>query len=396
MYKWIIAVLAVLGGSFGIVQSFRANAQQAVPPLANEPVRNPHAACIAGAGLIEPRSESVMIGVPQPGLVLKVHVKKGVAVKAGDPIFELDARSQEAQKISLQAAVKTAQANLDAIKAYRRKEDEPLLLAKVRQSEANVAQMAAALEQARADREQSEWNLKDLKDREDRLKETVAGGASPETELERARYATKMGEAALNSAHEKVRNMEAQKEGMLATVDQARADLALYRAGPWAADVRKAEAALAEAAARLESNRIEIERMTVRAPLDGEVLRMNLRAGEYLTGGAMTPDSAPVVVGNLKDLHVRVDIDEFDAPRFKPGSKATAYLKGASREPIELEFEAVEPFVIPKRALTNSQNELVDTRVLQVIYRVKENKEHKKPLYVGQQVDVFIDTEPAK
>jgi hypothetical protein len=33
----------------------------------------------------------------------------------------------------------------------------------------------------------------------------------------------------------------------------------------------------------------------------------------------------------------------------------------------------------------------VDTRVLQVIYRVEENE---VPLFVGQQLDVFIDAPP--
>jgi hypothetical protein len=43
---------------------------------------------------------------------------------------------------------------------------------------------------------------------------------------------------------------------------------------------------------------------------------------------------------------------------------------------------------VPKRALTNSQTELVDARVLQVIYRVVSED---VSLYVGQQLDVFIE-----
>ncbi|MBI3829373.1 MAG: biotin/lipoyl-binding protein [Planctomycetes bacterium] len=388
MWKWIIALLAVLGGAFGIVQSFRANAQQAVPPLANEPVQNPYERGIAGAGLIEPRSENVMAAAPEPGLVLKVFVTRGQTVKAGDPLYKLDTRSFEAQRVSLEAAVLSAEANLEAIQAYRRKEEEPGLLAKIAQAEANIAQMAAGINEAKAQVEQSEWSVKDLRLHEKRLQDTVAANATPQEDADRAHYATMMGEAQLAFAREHIRTMEAQRQSMAALADQARADVAIYRAGPWSADVKKAEAALAEARAKLESNKLEIERRTVRAPLDAGVLRMDLRAGEYLAGGITQPESAPVVLGNLNDLHVRVDIDEFDAPRFKNGAKATAFLKGATKAPIPLEFVRVEPFVIPKRALTNSQHELVDTRVLQVIYRVVDAK---TPLYVGQQVDVFID-----
>ena len=47
-----------------------------------------------------------------------------------------------------------------------------------------------------------------------------------------------------------------------------------------------------------------------------------------------------------------------------------------------------EPFVVPKKSLTGDSTERVDTRVLQVIYRVEDDA---LPLFVGQQMDVFID-----
>ena len=53
-----------------------------------------------------------------------------------------------------------------------------------------------------------------------------------------------------------------------------------------------------------------------------------------------------------------------------------------------LEFERVEPYVIPKKSLTGDNTERVDTRVLQVIYSLDVTD---RPVYVGQQLDVFID-----
>jgi hypothetical protein len=51
--------------------------------------------------------------------------------------------------------------------------------------------------------------------------------------------------------------------------------------------------------------------------------------------------------------------------------------------------------VVPKRSLTGDSTERVDTRVLQVIYAISDDK---LPLFVGQQMDVFIEdcTTPAK
>jgi hypothetical protein len=44
--------------------------------------------------------------------------------------------------------------------------------------------------------------------------------------------------------------------------------------------------------------------------------------------------------------------------------------------------------VVPKRSLTGDSTERVDTRVLQIIYKVERDD---LPLFIGQQLDVFID-----
>ncbi len=53
-----------------------------------------------------------------------------------------------------------------------------------------------------------------------------------------------------------------------------------------------------------------------------------------------------------------------------------------------MKFEYIEPYVIPKKSLTGESTERVDTRVLQVIYSFHRGN---FPVYVGQQMDVFID-----
>ena len=48
--------------------------------------------------------------------------------------------------------------------------------------------------------------------------------------------------------------------------------------------------------------------------------------------------------------------------------------------------------MVPKKSLTGDSTERVDTRVLEVIYRVKDQN---ASLYVGQQMDVYIKTPDA-
>ena len=55
-----------------------------------------------------------------------------------------------------------------------------------------------------------------------------------------------------------------------------------------------------------------------------------------------------------------------------------------------MNFVRTEPYVIPKKPLTGENTELVDTRVLQVIYAIDAPN---APLYVGQQLDVSLDAD---
>lgn len=147
-----------------------------------------------------------------------------------------------------------------------------------------------------------------------------------------------------------------------------------------------AKARVLQAQSQVEATETTVERLNVRAPMDGEVLQVNIRPGEFAMAGAV---STPLLVmGNLDQLHVRVDIDENDAWRFRPNGKAVAYLRGNREFSTPLTLAYVEPFVVPKRSLTGDSTERVDMRVLQALYQFDRSRLRA---YVGQQVDVFIE-----
>jgi hypothetical protein len=83
-----------------------------------------------------------------------------------------------------------------------------------------------------------------------------------------------------------------------------------------------------------------------------------------------------------------VDVEEHEAWRVLPEARAAGSVRGNANLKTPLTFVRFEPFVVPKKSLTGDSTERVDTRVLQVIYRVADQK---VPLFVGQQMDVFID-----
>ncbi|WP_199263958.1 efflux RND transporter periplasmic adaptor subunit [Desulfobulbus oligotrophicus] len=152
------------------------------------------------------------------------------------------------------------------------------------------------------------------------------------------------------------------------------------------AKVESAGAAKEVADAELKATHLMIEQLTVRAPMACEVMQVNIRAGEYASTGVLA--TPLILLGNLDLLYVRVDIDENDAWRFKPETKAVASMRGNRDLKADLHFVRVEPFIVAKKSLTGSSTERVDTRVLQVLYSFPRQA---LPAYVGQQMDVFIE-----
>jgi len=213
--------------------------------------------------------------------------------------------------------------------------------------------------------------------------------------------------AALAEANAAIREARAAIAEAQTARDTARQQLALYESLSDPAAVSRSEVIRAEGEARAASSRLELararlnaaqaragsaqtelNRLTVRAPIAGEILAVNIRPGEFVAtqGGNGQPF---IQMGETNPLHVRVDIDENEAVRVKLGAPATISPRGAAEIRVEASFVRVEPQVVPKRSLTNSAAERVDVRVLQVIYALPQTKE-AEVFRVGQQIDAFI------
>lgn len=154
------------------------------------------------------------------------------------------------------------------------------------------------------------------------------------------------------------------------------------------AKLASANALVTQAEAAVNNSQTTLERLVVRAPAAGQVLQVNVRPGEFAVSGVT--NTPLLLLGNLDALHVRVDIDENDAWRFNKDGKAVAYLRGNRAVKVDLSLAYVEPYVVPKKSLTGDTTERVDTRVLQVLYRFTPQA---WPIYVGQQMDVFIEAQ---
>ncbi|MGB7374359.1 efflux RND transporter periplasmic adaptor subunit [Pontixanthobacter sp.] len=215
--------------------------------------------------------------------------------------------------------------------------------------------------------------------------------------------------ASLNEANAAIAEARAAIQEAQTARRTAQQQLALYRRVEDAAAVSRSEVIRAEgeasgansrlqlararlnaAQARAGSAQTELGRLTVRAPMAGEILAVNIRPGEFVStqGGG---DSAPFIrMGETRPLYIRIDIDEADISRVSIGAPATVSPRGAAARQVQAPFIRAEPLVVPKTSLTNSASERVDVRVLQLLYQLPETEGLFR---VGQQVDAFI---PAK
>ncbi len=210
--------------------------------------------------------------------------------------------------------------------------------------------------------------------------------------IEAAEAGVAVGEANLRKTQDqlaRVRAAEASRTVSADLVEQRANEASVAQA-----ELAKARAQVALAQAQLGQTREQIARLVVKAPRPGTILQRRIRAGQYLSFNGNT--EPVLLLGSLDVLHIRVDVDEFNASRIRPEHTAKAYVKGrtAETDAITLKFVRFEPLVIPKRSLTGASDERVDTRVLQVVYALAETP--KFPVYVGQQADLFINTGPAE
>jgi HlyD family secretion protein len=313
-------------------------------PISMHPV-SPFKSYISAVGIVEAKSDNIFIGSPVNRVVDKVIVKVGDKVKEGDVLFRLESHDLQADLETRSIGYENAIANLKKLEALPRAED--------------VVSAAAKLKSVQIELDQS----KALYDRVAGLQDS---GAMSHEEVNRRRYGIEFAEAKLQ---------------------QAQAEFDKINAGAWLPDLEIARLQVKQAEANLQLAKANIQRTIIQSPIDATVLQIKIHEGELPPSDPLrTP---PMIIGNINELHLRVSINQFDASYYLPSGPAVAFLQGNAKVEFPLHFVKVEPYFVTKQNLTNEITEKVDTRVLQVIYSLQMQEQG---VYVGQQMDVFIET----
>ncbi len=294
----IAAAVALIGAATSIArnnQVWSLAEPRLAPPTPNvgdKPAAAP--AQIGAVGLAEPSSQEIKIGTDVSGTVAQVFAVPGARVRPGEPLFALDTRMTEAALAQRRQDLTAAEARL------------ALARARVPGLEAEVQAAITSLEAARAEQDEAIDIV--------RIASGLnAGDTITAREITRRKNGLRTAEAKYGEARGRL------------TI--ALANLALFSEAHGGASVAVELAAIEQARAGVRLAETELELRTVRAPDDGTVLQVNLRPGEFAQAGASS-SQALMVLGRTDPMHVRIDIDEADIPRYGPGAPAIASVRG--------------------------------------------------------------------
>jgi RND family efflux transporter MFP subunit len=285
------------------------------------------------AGWIEPRPTPIRVAALAAGVVDRLLVVEDQAVKAGEPVATLINEDAKLARDRAAADLKLKEAELNEVRAELQaaqiKFDKPVhLQAALGEAEAALAAVTTELKnlpfEARRAQAQLEFAEKNFEGKHS------AKGAVSERAVDLAKSELDAARATVEELSTRAETLTSQQVALIQRRDALETQLELLadetqakqqaeaRVQGSTARVEQAKVALAEAQLRLE-------RMTVRAPVDGRVYQLVAFPGTTLTGGmspvANADGSTVVTLYQPSMLQVRADVRFEDIPKVQLGQQ---------------------------------------------------------------------------
>lgn len=345
--RYVLPSLLLLGFSLLIVWASRdflipPKLVTVVPVFATQAEAQPaDTPLFSAAGWIEPRPTPVRVAALAPGVVEQLLVVEDQPVEAGQPIAELvndDARLAHDRAVAdldlRDAELDEAKATLKA--AITRFQQPVHLEAALGEANAALAKIETELGNlpfaARRATAQREFAQKDYE------RKLLAKGAIPGRAIDEAKSALDAGNAFVEEFRDREASLENEATALTQRRDALKTQLRLLtdeiRAKEEAeARVKAAEARIAQARVATADAQLQLDRMTVRAPINGRVFRLighpGARVGGAVTHAAEYDGSTIVTLYRPDMLQVRVDVRFENIPQVGLG------------QPVQIENPAV-------------------------------------------------------
>ena len=161
----------------------------------------------------------------------------------------------------------------------------------------------------------------------------------------------------------------------------------LRRIAPDAPLPTVAEGQLKITRSELSASRAGLEKLTIRAPIDGTILQIKARPGEVVS-----PSTPPLVeFGDTSALRVRAEVDERDIEKIKPRQSVLVRPAALRGREVAGMVSLIAPIVEAGRYSAPGQRNMTDVDVVEVLIELSESV----PLVVGMKVDVYFQHDTA-
>jgi HlyD family secretion protein len=358
MRSKMIFIVSGIGLILALVSAVISSRQPAAQKPVFNPAANPYAKGIYAQGIIEsaqPQGENINIYPEVSGPITQILVAEGASVHRGDPLLTIDDSVQRATAEQQQSQAQAALAMLQELRAEPRRETLDVASAQVGNATAGLKNAQDAL----AKQEQSY---------------AIDPKSVSRDVLDNARNAEKI--AATN-------------------LDVVQKQYSLTKAGAWVYDIQNQEKQYIALSKAYAASAALLAKYTIRAPSDGVVRSIQAAVGSYVSSqgayDSYTQGMDPLIVMGAPDDHLqlRAYVDEILIDRLADPAKLTAemFVRGTEKH-VSLTFVRTQPYVSPKIELSDERQELVDVRVLPVIFRFASPKSLN--VYPGELVDVYL------
>lgn len=267
---WIILAAVVVGVI--VLAAFITSSHGEIPVRAEKATRETIINTIQTNGKIEP-IQNFEAHAPAATTVKRVQVSEGDAVKQGQLLLQLDDADARAQAAKSLAQIRSAQADLAAVRNGGTHEE--------------VLATESQLVKARADRDAAQRNL-------EALRRLLQNGAASAAEVAGGENQLKTSQAELDLLQQKLKGRYSQPE------------------------VARTQAQKTEAQAAYAAAENLLRNSNITAPRDGVIYSLPVRQGQYVNAGDLL-----LQVANLSTVQVRAFVDEPDIGRLAKGQNVS-------------------------------------------------------------------------
>ena len=261
------------------------------------------------------------------GYVTEVRVKDNQFVKKGDTLLILDDRDMKLKLGQAEAALATAQSNLDAVRATA-----GAAHANIATTQASVSTIDAQIETAKV----NVWRAtEDFK----RFENLIKDHSITQQQYEQAL-------AAKQTAEKQLQVLQQQKGQASHQVNAVSS-----QSNASASQVGVASAAIKEKQVAVDDAKLNLSYTVVTAASDGKISKVNVRAGQYVNAGAAL---FSIVQG--EDVWIVANFKETQVGRIREGQKVTVEVDAFPGHEFEAKVSSFSPATGARFALLPPDN----------------------------------------